>query len=72
MDKERIESRLSAEAKQQIDYAADFQGYDYRRGAPTDEELANGIRDPLGFYTQYGFAPFPGAERRLLKRPPLH
>src|SRR5262249_49958391 len=34
---------------------------------PTDEELANGIRDPLGFYTQYGFAPFPGTERRLFK-----
>ncbi len=34
---------------------------------PTDEEIANGVRDPLGFYTQYGFAPFPGAERRIFK-----
>ncbi len=34
---------------------------------PTGEEMANGIRDPLGFYTQYGFAPFPGNERRVFK-----
>ncbi len=34
---------------------------------PTAEEQANGIRDPLGFYTQYGFMPFPGKPRRLFK-----
>jgi hypothetical protein len=34
---------------------------------PTDEEMANGIHDPLGFYTQYGFAPFPGNKRRVFK-----
>ncbi len=34
---------------------------------PTEEEIANGIRDPLGFYTQYGFVPFPSNERRVFK-----
>jgi hypothetical protein len=34
---------------------------------PTDEEIANGLRDPLSFYAQYGFAPFPGNERRVFK-----
>lgn len=34
---------------------------------PTAQELANGLRDPLGFYIQYGFAPFPGNARRLFK-----
>lgn len=34
---------------------------------PTEQEIANGILDPLGFYTQYGFAPFHGFERRLFK-----
>lgn len=34
---------------------------------PTEEELANGIRDPLSFYTQYGFVPFPENERRVFK-----
>lgn len=34
---------------------------------PTEQELQNGIRDPLGFYTHYGFLPFPGNERRVFK-----
>jgi hypothetical protein len=34
---------------------------------PTQEELEKGLRDPLGFYSQYGFAPFPGNARRLFK-----
>lgn len=34
---------------------------------PTAEEMANGVSDPLGFYTQYGFMPFPGNERRVFK-----
>jgi len=34
---------------------------------PTPEEQANGIRDPLGFYTQYGFMQFPGNSRRVFK-----
>jgi hypothetical protein len=34
---------------------------------PTEEELAAGIRDPLTFYTRYGFTPFPRNERRLFK-----
>jgi hypothetical protein len=35
--------------------------------APTPEEAASGIRDPLTFYTQYGFLPFPGNARRVFK-----
>ncbi len=35
--------------------------------SPTAEEIKNGARDPMGFYTQYGFLPFPGNERRLFK-----
>lgn len=34
---------------------------------PTAKELANGLRDPLSFYTQYGFVPFPGSSRRVFK-----
>jgi hypothetical protein len=34
---------------------------------PTEEEAANGVRDPMEFYTQYGFAPFPGNARRVFK-----
>jgi hypothetical protein len=34
---------------------------------PTAEEAAKGIRDPLDFYTQYGFLPFPGHNRRVFK-----
>jgi hypothetical protein len=34
---------------------------------PTAEEQENEIRDPLGFYTQYGFLPFPGNQRRAFK-----
>jgi hypothetical protein len=34
---------------------------------PTEEELKAGVRDPLRFYTQYGFAPLPGNDRRLFK-----
>jgi len=34
---------------------------------PSREELETGIRDPMGFYTQYGFVPFPGNARRLFK-----
>jgi hypothetical protein len=34
---------------------------------PTPEELAAGIRDPIAFYTQYGFQPFPGNPRRFFK-----
>ncbi len=34
---------------------------------PAYEDLARGIRDPLTFYTQYGFTPLPGNERRLFK-----
>jgi len=34
---------------------------------PTDEEISEGIRDPLGLYTQYGFVPLPGNERRVFK-----
>lgn len=34
---------------------------------PTDEELLAGARDPMIFYTQYGFLPFPGDQRRVFK-----
>lgn len=34
---------------------------------PSDEELAAGTRDPLTFYTRYGFTPLPRNERRLFK-----
>jgi hypothetical protein len=33
----------------------------------TPKELAAGIRDPVAFYTQYGFQPFPGNPRRFFK-----
>lgn len=35
--------------------------------APTAEDLATGVKDPLGFYIQYGFVPFPGNPRRVFK-----
>lgn len=34
---------------------------------PTDEEIGNGARDPMGFYTDYGFLALPGNDRRLFK-----
>lgn len=35
---------------------------------PTTGEISAGAKDPLGFYTQYGFTPFPKSPRRLFKR----
>jgi hypothetical protein len=35
---------------------------------PTQQEISAGARDPMGFYTQYGFTPFPKSPRRLFKR----
>lgn len=35
---------------------------------PSDEEAAAGARDPLGFYTQYGFIVLPKTPRTLFKR----
>jgi hypothetical protein len=35
--------------------------------SPTAEEVEKGARDPMSFYTNYGFRPFPGNERRLFK-----
>lgn len=35
--------------------------------APTAEEAVSGVREPMEFYTQYGFAPFPGNARRVFK-----
>ncbi len=35
---------------------------------PTQNEISAGARDPMGFYTQYGFTPFPKSPRRLFKR----
>jgi hypothetical protein len=35
---------------------------------PTQVEIAAGARDPMGFYTQYGFTPLPKSPRRLFKR----
>jgi hypothetical protein len=35
---------------------------------PTQAELSAGARDPMGFYTQYGFTPFPKSPLRLFKR----
>ncbi len=34
---------------------------------PTEEEVADGARDPMRFYLDYGFVAFPGDERRLFK-----
>lgn len=34
---------------------------------PTEEELDAGVRDPMKFYTEYGFLPFPGNDRRVFK-----
>ena len=34
---------------------------------PSVAEKLLGVRDPLGFYSQYGFLPFPGNARRLYK-----
>lgn len=34
---------------------------------PSKDELKAGIRDPLAFYTQYGFLLFPGNDRRVFK-----
>lgn len=35
---------------------------------PNSEELASGARDPMRFYTQYGFIPLPRTPRTLFKR----
>jgi hypothetical protein len=35
---------------------------------PMQDETLAGARDPMGFYTQYGFTPFPRSPRRLFKR----
>lgn len=35
---------------------------------PMPEEIAAGAKDAIGFYTQYGFTPFPKTPRRLFKR----
>jgi hypothetical protein len=35
---------------------------------PSQEEIGAGAKDPMGFYTQYGFTPFPKMPRRLFKR----
>jgi hypothetical protein len=35
---------------------------------PGLEEIASGARDPMSFYTQYGFAAFPKTPRRVFKR----
>jgi hypothetical protein len=34
---------------------------------PSDAELQSGLRDPMSFYLQYGFLPFPGNARRVYK-----
>lgn len=34
---------------------------------PTEEEQAAGARDPMTFYTEYGFLPFPDDDRRVFK-----
>lgn len=34
---------------------------------PSAQEERNGVKDPMNFYTQYGFLPFPNVERRLFK-----
>ncbi|MCA9802531.1 MAG: hypothetical protein KC777_11235 [Cyanobacteria bacterium HKST-UBA02] len=34
---------------------------------PTEEELVAGVRDPMTFYKEYGFLPFPGNDRRVFK-----
>lgn len=34
---------------------------------PSAEEALAGIRDPMNFYMQYGFVPFPGNPRRVFK-----
>ena len=35
---------------------------------PSAEELAAGARDPMDFYTQYGFIPLPKTPRTVFKR----
>lgn len=35
---------------------------------PSAEEIAAGARDPMGFYTQYGFIQLPKAPRTVFKR----
>ena len=35
---------------------------------PTEEEIAAGARDPIGFYTQYGFIALPKTPRTVFKR----
>jgi hypothetical protein len=35
---------------------------------PMQKEISAGARDPMGFYTQCGFTPFPKSARRLFKR----
>jgi len=35
---------------------------------PSEEEIAAGAKDPMLFYTQYGFIPLPKTPRRLFKR----
>jgi hypothetical protein len=34
---------------------------------PSAEDAERGVSDPMQFYLNYGFAPFPGNERRLFK-----
>jgi hypothetical protein len=34
---------------------------------PSEEEIAYGVMDPMGFYLEWGYLPFPGNERRLFK-----
>jgi hypothetical protein len=34
---------------------------------PSAAESEAGVRDPMDFYTQYGYAPFPGNARRVFK-----
>jgi len=35
---------------------------------PSEEEIAAGARDPMGFYTQYGFMALPKTPRTVFKR----
>ena len=34
---------------------------------PTGEEIKCGVKNPMTFYKQYGFQPFPGDDRRVFK-----
>ena len=35
--------------------------------SPSADEIKTGVRDPMKFYTQFGFLPLPGNDRRLYK-----